>query len=112
MTGMRGVVTHKVYEVASAARYAHVNIAHCVEHLGRCFMGGGKEHRYVRTDAVGFEGLMNQRDSRTVGCLGVASPFEHAALPLLKQSENTSKVTLGRASYITPITPNGTSPAV
>ena len=35
-------------------------------------------------------------------------PFSTQALPLLKQRANTSNVTLGRASYITPTTPNGT----
>ena len=35
-------------------------------------------------------------------------PFSTAALPLLKQSEKTSKVTLGRASKIMPMTPKGT----
>ena len=35
-------------------------------------------------------------------------PFRIQALPALRQREKTSKVTLGRASYTMPITPNGT----
>ena len=35
-------------------------------------------------------------------------PFSTQVLPDLKQSENTSKLTLGRASYMIPTTPNGT----
>jgi hypothetical protein len=35
-------------------------------------------------------------------------PLRIQALPDFKQSENTSNVTFGRASYITPISPKGT----
>ena len=35
-------------------------------------------------------------------------PFSMQAFPLFRQRENTSKLTLGRASYIMPMTPNGT----
>ena len=35
-------------------------------------------------------------------------PLNIAALPVLRQSAAISIVTLGRASYITPITPNDT----
>ena len=35
-------------------------------------------------------------------------PFRMQALPAFKQSENTSNVTFGRASYTIPITPKGT----
>ena len=35
-------------------------------------------------------------------------PFSTHALPAFRQSENTSKVTFGRASYTMPITPKGT----
>ena len=36
-------------------------------------------------------------------------PLRIQALPAFRQSEKTSRVTLGRASYTTPITPKGTA---
>ena len=46
--------------------------------------------------------------AHTLVSLASLPPLSRQALPAFTQSENTSKVTLGRASYITPITPNGT----
>ncbi len=58
-------------------------------------MSGGEEHRYVRADAVGLEGLMNQRDSRTVGCLGIAPTFEHTSIAALEAEREHIKSHIG-----------------
>lgn len=75
-----GRVAYKVYQLASAARYAKVDISYGRQHGCRGFVSGRKKRDRRRVYSMTGKHLMYHIDRGTVGTVGIASAFQHTCI--------------------------------